>query len=103
MDSLIEVLTLKDLKTQFVTQDNHYRVHISGRKSIKLFSNWIYKNADKNLYLTRKYNSFKKEKLTIEYLSDRKDTSTRDAVAKRKLNFLMIYSLVKLRGKHVSV
>ncbi|MCD7033630.1 endonuclease [Metabacillus sp. GX 13764] len=47
----------------------HYRVYVSGRKTIKEFSDWIYK--DKELFLHRKYELFQQEKLPIEMLEDK--------------------------------
>ena len=51
---------------------------LSGRKSIQLFSNWIYK--DKDIYLHRKYEVFQKESLSLDQLQDRKLKQTKTAV-----------------------
>jgi len=77
------------LDPQFRSFQNHYRIHIRGRKSIKVFSDWIYNN--KGLYLKRKHYEFAKEKLEVFQLSDRKDKCTHQAVIARKQNFLDIY------------
>lgn len=89
MEKLYLVLKNLGLEPQFKTQENHYRLHIRGRKSIKIFSNWIYKN--KELYLKRKHKEFSKEKLEIFQLTDRKDKCTHEAVIKRKQKFLDVY------------
>lgn len=49
---------------------------IKGRKSIKLFSDWIYKDKSEELYLIRKQDIFKKEKLEFDQLTDRKHLYT---------------------------
>lgn len=63
--------------------------HFSGRRTIKLFSDWIYK--DKELFLQRKYEEFQRETLNLEQLEDRKLKRTKIAVAKRKTDFLIKY------------
>jgi len=92
MGDLINILQENGFKPQLQLQGKNYRVHIRGRRTIKLFSNWIYKN--KELYLMRKYNTFEKEKLELDQLSDGKHINTKEAVMKRKLDFLTIYAVV---------
>ncbi|MED2205740.1 LAGLIDADG family homing endonuclease, partial [Bacillus thuringiensis] len=53
MNSLHQILQNRNLRADLLNQNKHYRVILSGRKSIQLFSNWIYK--DKDIYLHRKY------------------------------------------------
>lgn len=62
---------------------------MSGRRSIKVFSNWIYK--DKEIFLQRKYEVFQKETLSLEYLQDRKLKRTKTAATQRKRDFLIQY------------
>ncbi|MGJ9456755.1 LAGLIDADG family homing endonuclease [Oceanobacillus sp. CF4.6] len=95
MNYFIRVLEEQGFNPQFVMEKNHYRVHIRGRKSIKLFSEWIYKDTEAGFYLERKHATFNKEKLTSDFLTDRKDIVTREAVAKRKLYFLVIFTVLK--------
>jgi len=90
---LINILTTNGFITQFQQQDKNFRVHIRGRKSIKLFSDWIYKDKAEDLYLIRKYDVFKKEKLEAHQLVDSKHSNEIKAVFKRKLNFLVIYAI----------
>ena len=77
------------LRADLLNQNKHYRVILSGRKSIQLFSNWIYK--DKDIYLHRKYEVFQKENLSLDQLQDRKLKQTQTAVKQRKQNFLKEY------------
>ncbi|EEL34330.1 MULTISPECIES: helix-turn-helix domain-containing protein [Bacillus cereus group] len=85
MNSLNQVLQNHNL----LNQNKHYRVILTGRKSIQLFSNWIYK--DKDIYLHRKYEEFRKESLSLDQLQDRKLKQTQTAVKQRKQNFLNEY------------
>ncbi len=70
MNSLHQILQNRNLRADLLNQNKHYRVILSGRKSIQLFSNWIYK--DKDIYLHRKYEEFQKESLNLDQLKDRK-------------------------------
>lgn len=70
-------------------KDNHYRIYITGRKSVFLFGQWIYK--DKTLYLKRKYNTFQKEQLDLSQISERKNKRTHAAVQERKRKFVKLY------------
>ena len=86
--------TSNSSKSQFTSRftqikTKHYRVILSGRKSIQLFSNWIYK--DKDIYLHRKYEVFQKESLSLDQLQDRKLKQTQTAVKQRKQSFLEEY------------
>lgn len=60
--------------TNFTSHSTYYRVYISGRKTVKLFSDWLYK--DKGLYLNRKYLSLQQEKLDADMLQDSKNKIT---------------------------
>ncbi|WP_338113652.1 LAGLIDADG family homing endonuclease [Oceanobacillus caeni] len=91
--SIKQILLEQGFKPQFIEDNNNFRVHIRGRRSIKFFSDWIYK--DKGIYLLRKYESFQKEKLSIEQLQDSVHDTTNVAVSMRKLKFLSIYTLTK--------
>lgn len=89
MNSLNQVLQNHNLLADLLNQNKHYRVILTGRKSIQLFSNWIYK--DKDIYLHRKYEEFRKESLSLDQLQDRKLKQTQTAVKQRKQNFLNEY------------
>lgn len=91
MNSLNQILQNHNLPADLLDQNKHYRVILSGRKSIQLFSNWIYK--DKDIYLHRKYEVFQKESLSLDQLQDRKLKQT--AVKQRKRNFLKEYMKTK--------
>ncbi|SFD77669.1 LAGLIDADG-like domain-containing protein [Lentibacillus persicus] len=94
MNQLNEILLKKRLRTQYVNDGKNVRLHIRGRQSIKRFSDWIYNNKDRKLFLRRKYEIFAREKLKAEDLSDSKDINTIAAIEKRKLNFLTIFSIL---------
>lgn len=64
MNSLIQTLQEQNLKPNFINKKTHFRVILSGRKTIKLFSDWIYE--DKELFLQRKYEIFQMETLDLE-------------------------------------
>ncbi|WP_235162444.1 LAGLIDADG family homing endonuclease [Sediminibacillus terrae] len=68
-------------ETNFTNHTNYFRLYISGRKTIKLFSDWLYK--DKGLYLERKYRHFQREQTEISLLTDKVKTH-KNALAKRK-------------------
>ncbi|MFP3411629.1 LAGLIDADG family homing endonuclease [Bacillus sp. SIMBA_074] len=89
MNSLNQVLQNYNLNSNLLNQNTHYRVMLTGRKSIQLFANWIYK--DKDIYLHRKYETFHKEHVSLEQLQDRKLKRTQAAVMQRKENFLKDY------------
>ncbi|OON43260.1 LAGLIDADG family homing endonuclease [Bacillus anthracis] len=89
MNSLHQILQNRNLRADSLNQNKHYRVILSGRKSIQLFSNWIYK--DKDIYLHRKYEVFQKESLSLDQLQDRKLKQTQTAVKQREQNFLKEY------------
>ncbi|MED3020654.1 endonuclease, partial [Bacillus thuringiensis] len=89
MNSLHQILQNRNLRADLLNQNKHYRVILSGRKSIQLFSNWIYK--DKDIYLHRKYEVFQRESLSLDQLQDRKLKQTQTAVKQRKQNFLEEY------------
>lgn len=76
MGELHFILKNIELDPQFISYENHFRLHIRGRKSIKIFSDWIYSN--KCLYLKRKYHEFAKENLEIFQLTDKKDKWIRE-------------------------
>ncbi|PTC14764.1 LAGLIDADG family homing endonuclease [Bacillus wiedmannii] len=100
MNSLHQILQNHDLRADLLNQNKHYRVILSGRKSIQLFSNWIYK--DKDIYLHRKYEVFQKESLSLDQVQDRKLKQTQTAVKQRKQNFLKEYVKNKCNAKTCS-
>lgn len=59
--SLKNELEKLGFETNFTEHGTYYRVYVSGRKTIKLFSNWLYK--DKGLFLKRKFDEFQLETL----------------------------------------
>lgn len=83
MIELRETIEKQNFNTNFTDHETHFRVYISGRKTIKLFSDWMYK--DKGLYLHRKYAEFQKETLPIEELKD-SVKKHKNALAKRRSN-----------------
>lgn len=89
MNSLNQVLQNYNLPADLLNQNKYYRVILSGRKSIQLFSKWIYKDND--IYLHRKYEIFQKESLSLDQLQDRKLKQTQTAVKQKKQNFLKEY------------
>ncbi|MBU5218366.1 endonuclease [Bacillus albus] len=89
MNSLHQILQNQNLSADLLNQNKHHRVILTGRKSIQLFSNWIY--TDKDIYLYRKYEEFQKESLSLHQLKDRKLKRTQAAVKQRKQNFLKEY------------
>ncbi|MEI4620158.1 endonuclease [Bacillus pfraonensis] len=97
MHSLIQILQERNFKPNFINKKTHYRVILSGRKTIKLFSDWIYK--DKELFLQRKYDIFQMETSDSEQLHDRKLKRTKSAVAQRKNDFLIQYQKYKSINK----
>ncbi|MGG0277323.1 LAGLIDADG family homing endonuclease [Bacillus rhizoplanae] len=89
MKSLYQILCEQNFHPNFIGKGKHYRVILSGRRTIKQFSEWIYK--DKELFLLRKYEVFQQETLKLELLQDRKLKRTKTAVTKRKKDFLIEY------------
>ncbi|MFD1336275.1 LAGLIDADG family homing endonuclease [Oceanobacillus iheyensis] len=68
MNSLSNEIEINGFETNFTEHGTYYRVYVSGRKTIKLFSEWMYKN--KGLYLERKYEAFQRETLPLDQLKD---------------------------------
>ncbi|MBB5174530.1 intein-encoded DNA endonuclease-like protein [Texcoconibacillus texcoconensis] len=81
MKQLQNKLEKQGFETNFTSHATFYRVYISGRRTIKLFSDWMY--TDKGLFLQRKYNEFKQEKLDPTLLKDSIKTH-KNALEKRK-------------------
>lgn len=90
MIQLLKELERVELQPQLYEKDRHYRIHIRGRKSIKLFAEWIYQ--DKELYLSRKFNEFERENKKASEIRDRVHKATREDVSNRKLQFLALYA-----------
>lgn len=82
------MLSLKDkieengFETNYTEHTTHFRVYVSGRRTIKLFSEWLYKNN--GLHLKRKYEAFQKETLPLEKLKDRELKTHKNALLERK-------------------
>ena len=81
MKSLRMEIESNGFETNYTEHNTHFRVYISGRKTIKLFSDWMYKN--KGLYLKRKYEAFQKETLSLNQLKDRGIKTHKNAILKR--------------------
>ncbi|WP_241680090.1 LAGLIDADG family homing endonuclease [Metabacillus mangrovi] len=73
MSMLKITLEKQGFEPVFKTYNNHYRVYVSGRKTIKQFADWIY--SDKGIYLERKFETFQQEKLPIEQLQNKRKNS----------------------------
>lgn len=84
MTTLRSVIEENHFETNFTEHGTHFRVYVSGRRTIKLFSDWLYNN--KGLYLKRKYEAFQKETLPLEQLKDRGYKTHKNAISKRKKN-----------------
>ncbi|WP_066193472.1 LAGLIDADG family homing endonuclease [Gracilibacillus timonensis] len=82
MDALKNEIEANGLETNFTEHDTFFRVYVSGRRTIKLFSEWIYQN--KGLYLKRKYAAFQKELLPLDQLKDRELKMHKNALKTRK-------------------
>jgi intein-encoded DNA endonuclease-like protein len=81
MKSLRNVIEENGFETNYTEHNTHYRVYVSGRRTIKLFSEWIYN--DKELYLKRKYEAFQRELLPLDQLKDREKKFHKNAIRKR--------------------
>lgn len=101
MNSLKTILQGQGFQPVLKSVDKHHRVYISGRRTIKRFSEWIY--YDKGLYLKRKYEEFQQEPLELNQLQDRKTKRTKAAVAERKQNFLNQYTKYRCINKTCEV
>jgi intein-encoded DNA endonuclease-like protein len=84
MLSLKKVLEKKGFEPNFTSHKRYYRVYVSGRKTIKLFADWIYN--EKNLYLKRKYDAFQQETEELKFLSD-----SMNKISKRKSKVIEVY------------
>lgn len=86
MTTLRKELERAGFETNFTAHTNHYRVYLSGRKTIKQFPDWIYK--DKNIFLKRKYEEFHKEELHVDDLKNKIKTH-KNALEKRRVEGLI--------------
>ncbi|KAB7706185.1 endonuclease [Bacillus aerolatus] len=91
MNSLEQILKNKGFQPRIVEKNKHFRLIISGRRSIRLFADLIY--TDKNLYIKRKFDIFEQENLKLNELSDRSLKMTKAAVIERKNKFLIEYKI----------
>lgn len=82
MNSLRNEIEKNGFETNFTEHGTYFRVYVSGRRTIKLFSEWLYKN--KELYLERKYEAFQRETLPLEQLKDREIKTHKNAIQKRR-------------------
>lgn len=86
MKSLVETLENNGFDPYLKANNKHFRVLITGRYSVKRFSDWLYK--DKGLFVERKYQIFNREQLPLDQIKDRKEKRTIATVAIRKALFL---------------
>ena len=82
MTSLRNIIEENGFETNYTEHGTHFRVYVSGRRTIKLFSDWMYKS--KGLYIKRKYEAFQKESLPINQLKDRGYKTHKNALSKRR-------------------
>ncbi|MCC3357358.1 LAGLIDADG family homing endonuclease [Bacillus sp. REN16] len=91
MEGLKKVLDNKGFEPRIISKGKFFRLYISGRKTIKEFYNWIYKESE--IYLNRKYESFPDKDISATELENSKLKYTKAAVRNRKSQFIEIYSL----------
>ncbi|OZU90180.1 endonuclease [Virgibacillus indicus] len=85
MISLKKEIEQRGFETNFTKHDTYFRVYVSGRKTIKLFSDWMYKDKDEGLYLKRKFNEFQLETLPDDKLKDRGIKTHKNALRERQI------------------
>ncbi|WP_099355222.1 LAGLIDADG family homing endonuclease [Fredinandcohnia onubensis] len=90
MKGLNKILDQKSFEPRIVAKGKFYRLYISGRKTVKEFYNWIYK--DEEIYLKRKYDSFPDKDVSASELENSKLKSTKVAVKERKLQFINTFA-----------
>ncbi|WP_449540146.1 LAGLIDADG family homing endonuclease [Ferdinandcohnia sp. Marseille-Q9671] len=90
MITLKELLGYHGFESRIIHKGKHYRLYISGRKTIKNFHDWIYENKD--IYLERKFNSFPDKDLNSNILKDAKFKTNKSAVIERKNIFIQAYT-----------
>lgn len=83
------VLEAHGFQPDFVDKGRYFRLYLYGRRTLKVFADWIYQ--DKGLYLKRKFDIFQRETLPLEQLQNSKHKSTKEAAAERKEQFLNHY------------
>mgnify|MGYP001356726372 CR=1 FL=1 len=104
MKGLSKALEQKNFEPRITSNGKFYRLYISGRKTIKEFYNWIYKEAE--IYLTRKYDCFPDKDLSASELENSKLKYTKIAVRKRKLQLINTFatiSSIELTCKEVGI
>lgn len=104
MNPLINVLEDQGLEPRLKCKGNYYRVYISGRKTLKQFYNWIYK--DKVLYLNRKFEAFPDKNIDVTTLKNNTLKKTKEAVTHRKKLFLDEFKTskcIKLSCKKIEI
>ncbi|QTC42730.1 endonuclease [Bacillus sp. V3] len=73
----------------------HWRLFITGRRSIQIFKRWVYEN--KELYIARKHEEFELEPIKdINQIPERSLKRTKEAIMKRKHQF------IELRKSNIS-
>lgn len=94
-----DILDDKGFDPIIKSKDNHFRIYISGKKTIKQFGDWIYN--DKKLYLKRKFDVYNKEKLPAEQLINKvAKKPTKQRVFLRELEF---YNSIEKARLHANI
>ncbi|WP_327078399.1 LAGLIDADG family homing endonuclease [Bacillus sinesaloumensis] len=97
MKDLQEIFDAKGFEPRVITKGSFYRLYISGRKTIREFFDWIYKEAD--IYSERKYDNFPDKNENVNNLTNSKLKYTKEAVRNRKLSFIKEYDSSKSINK----
>ncbi|WP_282034573.1 LAGLIDADG family homing endonuclease [Metabacillus indicus] len=89
MEKLKEVFNKVGFDPYLVQKDKHVRLYISGRKTIKLFYEYIYNCSD--IHLKRKFDLFPDKDLDAAELTDAPLKVNKKAVQDRKQKFIEAY------------
>ncbi|MCG1020843.1 endonuclease [Sutcliffiella horikoshii] len=96
---LRNILDVRGYDPNIKSKDNHFRIYISGKKTIKQFGDWIYTN--KGLYLKRKFEIFNKEKLSAEQLVNKTSKKpTKQRVFLKEFDF---YNSIEKARLHANI
>ena len=96
---LRDILDDKEFDPIITSKDNHFRIYISGKKTIKQFGDWIYN--DKGLYLKRKFDIYNKEELLAEQLINKAAKKpTKQRVFLKELEF---HNSIKKARLHANI
>jgi hypothetical protein len=96
---LRDILEDKGFDPIITSKDNHFRIYISCKKTIKQFGDWIYN--DKKLYLKRKFDIYNKEELSAEQLINKAPKKpTKQRVSLKELKF---YNSIEKARLHANI